>query len=308
MDIAPITKETIKFLRSALPAMIRFETRIEDPSPLVLGNPTHIHQILMNLCNNAAHSMQDRGGILEISLEQVDLNETVGMKPGSYICLKVKDNGHGMSPEIREKAFDPFFTTKALGKGTGLGLAVVHGLVKKHGGEVQLESELGKGTTVSVFLPVWDGMIKEEAQPAVVGIPTGSEAILLIDDEEVQTRTVGMMLKRLGYHVTAETDPRKALDTFRSHPHDFDLVITDQVMPYIQGNLLAQEMLTIRPDLRIILCTGYSESVDEENKQTFGITEFIQKPFTSKEIGALIRQVLSKKVGLSDSYSKTVQL
>ena len=295
VDIAPITKETIKFLRATVPATVRFQTLIEAPSPLVLANPGQIHQILMNLVNNAAHSMQEQGGILEISLAKVEKDETDGMNPGRYVCLTVKDTGCGMTPEVKEKAFDPFFTTKGPGNGTGMGLAVVHGIVKKHGGEIRLESELGKGTTVNVFLPVFEGMKKEEPTSPVLGIPTGSERILFIDDEEVQTRSVEAMLKRLGYRAITETDPRKALEIFRAQPDVFDLVITDQVMPYLPGNRLSQELLTIRPDIPIILCTGFSETVDEEKVGAFGIREFIQKPFTMIEISQAIRKVLGPK-------------
>ncbi|HSR10006.1 MAG TPA: ATP-binding protein, partial [Thermodesulfobacteriota bacterium] len=215
LNIAPITKETVKFLRSVTPATVQFKTRIEDPSPPVMANPTQIHQVLMNLVNNAADSMQERGGILEIGLETVDKESGDGVKPGPYILLKVKDTGSGMSPEVKEKAFDPFFTTKGPGKGTGMGLAVVHGIVRKHGGEIRLESEAGKGTTVSVFLPVFQGEEKEELPPPALDIKTGNERILFVDDEEVQTLSMGTMLQRLGYRVVVETDPRKALEMFR---------------------------------------------------------------------------------------------
>jgi two-component system cell cycle sensor histidine kinase/response regulator CckA len=215
VDIAPITKETIKFLRSTSPAMIRFETHIEDPSPLVMANATQIHQVMINLVTNAVHAMEKDGGVLEITLEKVDKAESDDMKPGSYVCLKVKDTGCGMTHEVREKAFDPFFTTKAKEKGTGLGLAVVHGMVKKHGGEIRLESEFGKGTMVTVFLPVHEEVKKEEARSRFLGVQTGSERILFVDDEEIQTRTVETMLKRLGYRIVVESDPHKALEIFR---------------------------------------------------------------------------------------------
>ncbi len=293
VDIAAITKETIRFLRSAIPSTVRFETRIEDPSGPVLANPAQIHQILLNLVNNAAHAMAEEG-ILEISLKKVEKGVRDGMNPDRYICLTVRDTGHGMSPEIKERAFDPFFTTKAPGKGTGLGLAVVHGIVKKHGGEIRLESEVGKGTAVSVFLPVYQGPKKEEILSPVPALLTGNENILLIDDEEVQTRTVEAMLKRLGYRVFSETDPRKALEAFRAKPDAFDLVITDQAMPYVPGNRLSQEILTIRPKIPIILCTGFSETVDEESAAALGITGYIQKPFTLNDISDLIRRALSK--------------
>ncbi len=293
IDIAPITKETIKFLRSAIPATIRFETRIEDPSSPVLANPTQIHQILMNLVNNAASSMEEEGGVLEISLEKGGIEGSDGIEPGGYVRVTVKDTGHGMAPEVKERAFDPFFTTKAPGKGTGMGLAVVHGIVKKHGGEIRLESEVGKGTTVTVSFPVYEGAKTEEHSSPTLGSLIGNETVLFIDDEEVQTRSVEAMLQRLGYQAVAETDPRKALDIFRSRPDKFDLVITDQVMPYLPGNRLAQELLSIRPDIPIILCTGFSETVDEETADDIGVREFVMKPFSLEEIAKAIRRVLN---------------
>jgi PAS domain S-box-containing protein len=292
VDIAPIIKETIKFLRSTSPAMIRFETRVEDPSPLVMANATQIHQVLMNLVSNAVHAMEKDGGVLEITLEKLDKAASDGMKAGSYVGLKVKDTGCGMNREVREKAFDPFFTTKAKEKGTGLGLAVVHGIVKKHGGEIRVESEVGQGTTVSVFLPVHDEVKKGEAPSPILGVLTGSERILFVDDEEVQTRTVETMLKRLGYRVVVETDPRKALEIFRAQPDAFDLVITDQIMPDLTGIHLSKEMLAMHPDLPIIICSGYSEQVDEDKIAAFGIKGFIQKPFTVTEISQAIRNAL----------------
>ncbi len=307
VDIAPITRETIKFLRSTIPAMVRFETHIEEPNSLVLANPSQIHQILMNLVNNAAESMRKEGGVLEISLEKLEKEASDGLQPGFYICLKVKDTGEGMSPEVKEKAFDPFFTTKKPGTGMGMGLAVVHGIVKKHGGEVRLESEVGKGTTVSVFLPVYQGTKKEAPPSPQLDNLTGNETVLFVDDEEVQTRTMGAMLKKLGYRAVMENDPRKALELFRSQPEAYDLVITDQAMPYLPGHRLARELLAIRPDIPIILCTGFNETVEGENPGSIGVSEFIQKPFTVKEIANLIRRVLSKKAGSSGSNAKPDQ-
>jgi CheY-like chemotaxis protein len=258
----------------------------------------------MNLCLNAAYAMREKEGILKVTLAEVETYkeeaaaQVMGLKPGPYVQLTVKDNGHGMSPEVREKAFDPFFTTKHKGEGSGMGLAVVHGIVKKHEGAIRLESEAGQGTTVNVFLPVFQGGAKESVSSAPAEIPKGNERILFVDDEESQVFTVRPLLERLGYKVTVEMDPRKALEGFRSQPGAFDLVITDQVMPHLPGNRLAQELLGIRPDIPIILCTGFSETVDEKKARAVGIQEFILKPFTMREISDLIRRALSPKKGI----------
>ncbi len=298
VKIAPIMEEALKLLKSTVLKTVRVRTQIDTEPAMVLGDPPQIHQALVNIFINAAHSMPDKEGLLEVSLANVDTYEepvparALGVRPGPYLRLCVKDNGHGMTPEVKERAFDPFFTTKGPGKGSGMGLAVVHGIVKKHEGAIRLESEEGKGTTVSVFLPVFQGGEEERTPQDPVNIPQGKERILFVDDEEPQVRTVQPMLERLGYRVTAEMDPRRALDLFRSRPDSFDLVITDQVMPYLPGNRLAQELLGIRPGIPIILCTGFSETVDKEKAEAMGIREFILKPFGLNEIAQVIRKAL----------------
>ncbi len=300
IEISSVVNEGLRLLKSTALKAIEIRTQMEDGN-IVLANPVQIHQVLMNLCLNAAHAMREKEGMLEVGLAKVEAYQDpaaaqlMGLKPGPYVQLTVKDNGHGMSPEVREKAFDPFFTTKRKGEGSGMGLAVVHGIVKKHEGAIRLESEEGKGTAVNIFLPVFQGDPKERVSSAPGEIVKGKERILFVDDEEPQVRTVQPMLKRLGYKVTVEMDPRRALDLFRSQPHAFDLVITDQVMPYLPGSRLAQELIGIRPDIPVIVCTGFSETLDEDQARAIGIKELILKPFTIKEISDLIRRALPKK-------------
>ncbi len=299
VEITPVFKEAMKFLKSTIPASIEIRERVEAEPAVISANPIQIHQILMNLCNNAAHAMKEKGGILEIGLANVEcqgdfLVQHTGVKPGPHLRLTVKDTGSGMAPEVRERAFDPFFTTKDIGEGTGMGLAVVHGIVKKHEGAITLESEVGKGTLVSVFFPLVDGERREGQDSSLGPIPRGTERVLLVDDEEIQVRTLQAMLERLGYRVTAKTDPQEALKAFRARPDAFDLVITDMAMPRLRGDRLAAELLSIRGGLPIILCTGFSERVDEAGARAIGIRHFAMKPFSVREIAHLIRQGLAK--------------
>jgi CheY-like chemotaxis protein len=267
---------------------------------IVLADPVQMHQVMMNLCMNAVHAMRGKDGVLEVTLAKVETYQDeaaaqlMGVRPGPYVQLTVKDNGQGMSREVLERAFDPFFTTKQKGEGSGMGLAVVHGIVEKHEGAVRLESEEGRGTAVNIFLPVFQGEAIESTSSAPGEIPRGKERILFVDDEESQVRSVQPVLQRLGYRVTAEMDPRKALGRFRSQPEAFDLVITDQIMPYLPGNRLAQELLVIRPDIPIILCTGFSDMVDKGKAKAIGIRDFILKPFRLMEISGMIRKVLDE--------------
>ena len=297
-EITPIIKEGLKFLRATIPKNIEIREHIDAPSALLLADATQIHQVLINLCSNAAHAMRRKGGILEVSLSQVEADadmtaQYMDLSVGPYIRLTVSDTGHGMDPEVRERAFDPFFTTKKPGEGTGMGLAVVHGIVRNHEGAIRIYSEVGKGTTVHVFLP----RIQGEVEPQVVSsgpIPAGKERILLVDDEEIQVRSVQNMLDRLGYRVIGKTDSRQALEVFRAQPDSFDLVITDQTMPHLLGQDLAREMLSIRPDLPIILCTGFSELIHEEEAKAAGIRDFAMKPLTLRDMAVRIRRALKE--------------
>jgi PAS domain S-box-containing protein len=297
IGIAPVIKEALKLLKSSLPSTITIRENIDDdPSEVVLADPTQIHQVLMNLCTNAAHAMREEGGVLEVSLAGVDIDQNAAsshadLKPGSYLRLTVTDTGEGMDREIMERIFEPFFTTKERSEGAGMGLAVVHGIVRNHGGAITVYSEVGKGSTFNVFFPRIKGGTARESI-ASTDIPRGKERILLVDDEEPVLRSERTMLESLGYKVVALAKSDEALKLFRAQPQEFDLVITDQTMPTMTGSELSRKLLQIRSDISIILCTGFSEAVDEDKARAKGIQEFVMKPFTTKEMAETIRRVL----------------
>jgi len=295
--VRPIIKETMKLLRASLPATIEIRQMITS-DVTVMADPTQIHQIIMNLCTNAAHAMEESGGILEVSLEDTVLDEAFtrqhpDLLPGSYVQLSVSDTGHGMSSEVLQRIFDPFFTTKADGKGTGMGLSVVHGIVHNHGGTISVDSKSDGGTRFDIYLPVIaDKTSREKSMPEA--LPKGSERVLIIDDEPFQADIGKQVLERLGYTVVTQNDAHAALDVFRKQPDEFDLVITDMTMPKLTGDRLARDMLDIRPDIPIILCTGYSERMTEEKAQQLGIRGFAMKPIVMKEIAGLVRRILDE--------------
>jgi PAS domain S-box-containing protein len=296
IKVNPIIKEALKFLRASIPKNIEIIDHIDAESATALADATQIHQVLMNLCSNAAYAMREKGGVLGVRLSEIEVDpdlaaKHIDLKPGLYLRLMVSDTGRGMTPEVLEKAFDPFFTTKAPGEGTGMGLAVVHGIVENHGGAITVYSEVGRGTTFNVFLPRLKGGQESQAN-ALESLPTGRERILLIDDEDIQIRTVLPMLERLGYQVVGQTDPKKALEMFQNRPDAFDLVMTDQTMPSMTGEKLTAKLLHLRPDIPVILCTGFSETIDEEKAKAMGIRAFLLKPFSVKEIADTIRRVL----------------
>ena len=293
---ASLVTEAVRMLRSTFPATIDIVLKIDPKAGPVLADPTQFHQILMNLCTNAFHAMEHSGGRLEILLKETafgapDPVEDPGIEPGKYVQLSICDTGTGIDPEIRDKIFDPYFTTKEAGKGTGMGLAVTHGIVKSYGGAIFIVSEPGKGTAVNVLLPIIDAdavLENDEAEP----IPGRGERILFIDDEEILMSLNKIMLEELGYKVTASCDSREALRIYRQKPDQFDLVITDQTMPGLTGAELAMQMLQIRPDLPIILCTGYSSIISRDEARSMGIRSFAAKPLGRREIAALIRKTL----------------
>ncbi|BHH84525.1 hybrid sensor histidine kinase/response regulator [Desulforhopalus sp. 52FAK] len=293
---ASIIKETIALLRPSLPSTIDITQDIDAVTGLVFVDPTQLNQILMNLCTNAFHAMEKTGGKLGISMKEVslssdDLIHEPDVACGNFIQFSISDSGPGIAPAIKNKIFDPYFTTKKVGKGTGMGLATVHGIVKSYGGVITVYSELGEGTVFHVFLPVENkGKILENEINDQ--IPIGRERILFVDDEEILATMGKAMLERLGYHVTVRANSLEALETFQNQPDQFDLIITDQTMPGMTGSDLSRRMLQIRPDIPIILCTGYSTIISEEKAKFMGIKEFALKPFTKKDIGILIRKVL----------------
>jgi PAS domain S-box-containing protein len=296
MHVSPIVKEALKLLRASLPTTIDIRQNIETQSGMVLADPTQIHQVLMNLCSNAAYAMREAGGVLEVSLADVVFNSVdaapyADLNPGPYLKLTVSDTGHGIERAIMERIFDPFFTTKRPGEGTGMGLAVVHGIVKSYGGTIVVDSDPGKGSRFEIFLQRIEGAFLSEAD-SDTPMPTGNERILFVDDEEDLVDMVQQMLERLGYSVVAKTNSLEALEVFKAQPDQFALVITDQTMPYMTGADLAQELMRIRPDIPIILCTGFSEVISAERAKALGIREFVMKPFATREIAEITRYVL----------------
>lgn len=298
IKIGPVIKEAIRFLRSSLPKNIEFHESIEPEADAVQADPTQIHQILMNLSSNAAYAMRENGGILDVRLTHIEVDSEMAakyptLKAGPHLELTVSDTGCGMPNEVIDSIFNPFFTTKKPGEGIGMGLAVVHSIVKTHGGAISVNSEIGKGTTFHIFFP----RVRDEVGPGPISqtsIPTGGERILLVDDEEVQLKSVQHMLERFGYNVVAKRDSGEAFNSFQEKPEAFDLVITDQTMPKMTGEKLAESILRIRPDIPIILCTGFSEVVDADKAMAMGIREFVMKPFTVKEMAETVRKALKK--------------
>jgi len=296
--ISPVVKEGLKFLRSSLPKNIEIREIIEIESDVALADPTQIHQILINLCNNGAYAMREKGGVLSISLTALEVDpkmsaEKPDLRPGPYLRLSVNDTGCGMERHVLEKVFDPFFTTKKKGEGTGMGLPVVAGIVRAHHGAITVSSEPGKGSMFNVFLPRIEGDPESDLDFKDL-IPEGTERILFVDDEEAQAKTGALMLQHLGYRVVTRTDSEEALKLFKQDPHAIDLVVTDQSMPRMTGAKLAAELMRIRPDIPVILCTGFSETIDADEAKALGIREFVMKPFTIREMAETIRKALKK--------------
>jgi len=297
--VALVAKEAVKFLRATIPATIEIKTRLDEKSGAVLANSVELHQIIMNLCTNAQHAIGEQAGILEVEVKnaEIDLaqkNAVIDLEIGSYVKLSVRDTGYGMGADTIKRIFDPYFTTKEKGVGTGLGLAVVHGIVKKCGGAIRVESELGKGTTFHIYLPKADmtASIKAEQPKTIEG---GSERILFVDDEKMLVDIGQQALQRLGYDVVSRTSPIEALELFKAKPDFFDLVITDKTMPGITGDVLAKELMSIRPNLPVIICTGYSQTIDHERAKQIGIKAFVMKPILINEIAAAVRKVLDNE-------------
>ncbi|MBU2643247.1 PAS domain S-box protein [bacterium] len=294
--LQPIVKEALQMLRSRLPTTIQIETEISPACGPVEADVTQIHQIVMNLATNAYHAMQETGGTLQIALQPVHCDAEslpkIGMKPGDYVCLSIRDSGEGISPEIRDRIFEPYFTTKDINKGTGLGLSVVRGIVKSHNSHIMLKSAPGEGTEFTIYFPA------SLSQPATLVSGSkqlkirGNERILVVDDEEEIAFFLKEALKQLGYTVTIKSDSREALELFQMEPSAFDMVVTDMTMPHMTGYQLSLELFKIRPEIPVILCTGYSETIDEEKALAVGIKRFLMKPIDQDDLAAAIRDVL----------------
>ncbi len=296
VNIGPIIKDCLKFLRSIIPANIEILRTFPDELCIISADPTQIHQVMLNLCTNAAHAMTENGGIMEVSLSvteigKAEVNQYAELDQGQYVKITVSDTGYGIAKEHIDRVFDPYFTTKKVGEGSGIGLSVVHGIVKRHNGAISVVSEYGKGATFDVFFPVVEKepIFKKEIDTA---IPTGNERILFVDDEKAIANMASQMLERLGYIVTTRTSSMDTLETFRTRPDNFDLIISDMSMPEITGDKLAKEFQQIRPDIPIILCTGFSERIDDEKAKSIGVRALVMKPIVKSELAKIIRKIL----------------
>jgi len=300
IDAVIVIKDSLKFLRSTIPTTVEIHEQLPDNNIIILADSTQINQIMMNLCINASQAMEETGGILKVSIEKTiceaeDVKELPDLVPGNYLKITVNDTGPGISPEIINQIFDPYFTTKEIGKGSGLGLSIVHGIIKNHGGAIWVDSSLGKGTTFTFLFPmVEEKSVNETETETIDKIPRGHETILFVDDEKSITKMTRRMLERLGYRVETSLNPIEALDLFQSKPEYFDLVITDMTMPQMTGTKLSEKLIKIRSDIPVIICTGHSSLIDEETTKRIGVAGYVMKPASMSTIAKAIRKVLDK--------------
>jgi signal transduction histidine kinase len=298
VSIAEVIREVVRLVRPTLPATIEIDCTLPEHCPRVMADSTQLHQVLMNLITNAYHAMEDKGGRLSLRLETVTLGigafEDLSITPGLYQQLTIADTGHGMDEATMAKIFDPYFTTKARGKGTGLGLAVVLGILRGYGGEIRAQSEVGKGTTFTLYFPVVELAPDQSHQifDSQVPMPRGNEHILLVDDEKSIADVTTSMLERLGYKVTVRLSSFDALEAFRSLANRIDLLIADLTMPQMTGLQLYREIKKIRPDVKVIICTGFSEQLDSDKSRAIGIEGFLNKPVVMADLAHCVRRVL----------------
>lgn len=292
-----VVNEAIKLIRASLPSTIEIHKDISSGCGVIMADPTQLHQIIMNLCTNAYHAMRETGGVLGVSLAKITIeNDNEGVSPelarGNYVVIEVSDTGCGMDDTTLARVFEPYFTTKTKGEGTGLGLSVVHGIVESYQGQITVHSEPGKGASFRVYLP---GIAETPSFAEAVcseTIPTGTERVLLVDDDEIISTMLQQVLRSLGYQVTSCNNSLDALASIVREPTAFDLLITDMTMPNLTGYQLAQKVLAIRSNLPIILCTGFSELINKEQAQALGIRAYLMKPILVQELGLTVRKVL----------------
>ena len=297
LELGPTVAEAAKLLRATLPPAIEIRVSVHPDAPRVLGDATSIHQVLMNLGTNSAHAMP-RGGVLEIVVEPRYVRDSVvrshpGLHEGPYAVLTVRDSGVGMDAAVRGRVFEPFFTTKPTGAGTGLGLSMVHTIVTSHEGVIDVQSEPDKGTAVTCFFPALGASAAEERREAEVAIRGHGERVLLVDDESSLASMNKRRLEALGYVVTVDSDPERALETFRARPGEFDALVTDFLMPRLAGLDLAREVHSLRPEVPIALLTGYMEALPDETIRAAGIRRLVNKPATIVELGEALRALLA---------------
>ncbi len=300
LAVPVVVQEVLTLLRASLPTTIGMRQHITSDRGIVLTNRTQIYQIVMNLCTNAEYAMRETGGRLEIGVDTFEVDASFAachchLRPGPYVRVTVWDTGPGIAPDVLTRIFDPFFTTKNVGEGTGMGLAIVHGIVTSHSGAITVESARGEGATFAIYLPQIDETAVQETDPVEEEVQQGKGCVLFVDDEDMLARLGQSMLERLGYEVVARTSSVEALAAFQAMPQQFDLVITDQTMPHMTGEHLAVALRRIRPDIPIILCTGFSHIIDAEKAQAAGIDAFCMKPLVTRDLAVTIQQVLANR-------------
>jgi signal transduction histidine kinase/ActR/RegA family two-component response regulator len=300
INMVEVVEDSLKLLRATIPSNIEIRCNIQAKNHTISADATQIHQVMINLCTNAFHAMEETGGFLDIIIENVSLEKESrashsSLALGNYIKLTVRDTGHGISSEVKSQIFDPYFTTKGVGKGTGMGLSVVHGIVKNHGGEISVDSEPQKGTAVLIYFPVIEEEAPVEETEIAEELPVGNERILFVDDDESNVYLGRKRLERLGYQVETKMNPLEALDLFQTTPDHFDLLITDMTMPDMSGDQLVKEILKLRPDMPAILCSGFNEKIDEKKAAEIGIRQYIEKPYDNRFMAKIVRKVLDEK-------------
>ena len=306
IQLEPVLKESLKMLRSTLPSTLEIRPSIRERLPPLLADPTQIQQIVMNLCTNAAQVIEAKGGVLKVNLDAVELEAvkttaTGEIAPGVYLRLEVGDTGPGMSSEVMDRIFEPYFTTKEVGEGTGLGLAVVQGIVKERGGGIDVESDKGAGTSFTVYLPASEAVPAEGNHLESGTHPTpGKGRVLLVDDEPSILRLIRKILERLGYDVEACGGGREALACFQKDPSRFRIVVTDMTMPHMTGDDLAREILAVRPNMPVILCTGFSRRISPETAEKIGIRARLMKPVTASDLAETLQRVLGENHARDD--------
>jgi CheY-like chemotaxis protein len=300
VNLKSLVKETLKLMRSSLPLAVEIRVSIDPNAGNIMGNPTQIHQLLMNLCTNARHAMRERGGILTVSVDEVGYHDGTilnghPLEPGSYIRLQVSDTGQGIRESIKNRILEPYFTTKSPDEGTGLGLSVVHGIVKKHGGHLTFSSEVNKGTTFQILFPKQlMRSVEEKVEPEQTA-QGGTEQIWVLDDDNVIAMMVQKMLHSLGYGARAFTQGDRLIEEFKTNGDRVDLVITDMTMPNLTGVELARQLIDLRADIPIILCSGFNETIDEARAKEIGVREYLMKPVVMKELANVLRKVLDEE-------------
>lgn len=309
LQIAPVVKETIKFLRASIPSTMEIRNDIPQGLGLIKADPTQLHQVVMNLCANASQAMKNKG-VLQINLSQENLENGLSvtsgeLSPGFYIKLEITDTGMGIAPELQGHIFEPYFTTKQIGEGTGLGLAVVHGIVTRMGGQINVRSQLNVGTTFEIYFPVSSGE-ENATEETDLKLPVGNESILFVDDEPMIVEVVQRLLESLGYRVETRNGGKEAFELFQSQPARFDLVITDLTMPQMTGVDLGSKIRKLRPDIPIILCTGFGESMNDDILKSYAVDALVRKPIDSHDMAVKIRAAIDNSSKRS-SVNKTVE-